>query len=120
MNPDVLIIGAGPAGMSAALSLQAAGAKVQVVDEQPAVGGQVYRAIERSARETDNRLSWLGNDYAKGRALAQEFRDASIELLHTTSVWDIACHDNRLEIGLVNSERAFYCHPLDGGRLGWW
>ena len=35
MNPDVVVVGAGPAGISAALALDAAGAGVRIVDEQP-------------------------------------------------------------------------------------
>ena len=111
MNPDVLIIGAGPAGMSAALSLHAAGAKVQVVEEQFAAGGQIYRAIDRSSREQDDRLNWLGSDYAQGQKLVQKFGKANISIHYATSVWDISFNNNQLQVGLVSGDHAFYCHP---------
>ncbi|HEX9079968.1 MAG TPA: CoB--CoM heterodisulfide reductase iron-sulfur subunit A family protein [Desulfuromonadaceae bacterium] len=38
-SPDVLVIGAGPAGLRAALSLAEAGRKVTLVERSPAIGG---------------------------------------------------------------------------------
>ena len=42
---DVVVIGAGPAGMAAALTSKRRGLKVLLLDEQPQVGGQIYRSI---------------------------------------------------------------------------
>lgn len=41
---DVLVLGAGPAGMAAAIEAAACGLSVTLLDEQEAAGGQVYRA----------------------------------------------------------------------------
>jgi pyruvate/2-oxoglutarate dehydrogenase complex dihydrolipoamide dehydrogenase (E3) component len=41
---DVIVLGAGPAGASAAITAAEAGRRVAVVDEQAAAGGQVWRA----------------------------------------------------------------------------
>lgn len=46
MSHDVVIIGAGPAGMAAAIQASSFGLKALVLDEQPAPGGQRFRAIE--------------------------------------------------------------------------
>ncbi|WP_131113881.1 NAD(P)/FAD-dependent oxidoreductase [Lichenihabitans psoromatis] len=43
-SPDLLVIGAGPAGIEAALAAASCGLAVTLVDEAPAAGGQVYRA----------------------------------------------------------------------------
>ena len=43
---DYVIIGAGPAGIAAAVEARQHGLNVLVLDEQPAVGGQIYRNIE--------------------------------------------------------------------------
>ena len=49
MNPlktrhcDVLIIGAGPAGLAAAVAAAPSGASITVVDDNPAPGGQIWR-----------------------------------------------------------------------------
>lgn len=40
---DVLIIGAGPAGMAAALAAAPTGASIVMVDDNPAPGGQIWR-----------------------------------------------------------------------------
>lgn len=40
---DVLIVGAGPAGMAAAVAAAASGASVVVIDDNPAPGGQIWR-----------------------------------------------------------------------------
>ncbi|BCG01858.1 hypothetical protein PPGU19_064260 (plasmid) [Paraburkholderia sp. PGU19] len=45
---DVVVVGAGPAGMSAATRAARAGLSVVLLDEQDAVGGQIYRAIGRA------------------------------------------------------------------------
>jgi len=43
---DYIIIGAGPAGMAAAITARAHGLSVLVLDEQPSAGGQIFRNIE--------------------------------------------------------------------------
>ena len=40
---DILIIGAGPAGMAAALAAAPSGAAIVLVDDNPAPGGQIWR-----------------------------------------------------------------------------
>ncbi len=46
-NYDVLVIGAGPAGLAAAVSAQQAGARVGIVDDNPGLGGQIWRGEQR-------------------------------------------------------------------------
>ncbi|MEV6521741.1 FAD-dependent oxidoreductase [Longispora sp. NPDC051575] len=43
MRPDVVVVGAGPAGLAATATLSRHGATVVVVDEQERPGGQIYR-----------------------------------------------------------------------------
>ena len=40
---DVLIIGAGPAGLAAAVAAAPSGACITVIDDNPAPGGQIWR-----------------------------------------------------------------------------
>lgn len=42
-SSELLIVGAGPAGMAAALAAAASGASVTVLDDNPAPGGQIWR-----------------------------------------------------------------------------
>jgi NADPH-dependent 2,4-dienoyl-CoA reductase/sulfur reductase-like enzyme len=49
MPVDVLVVGAGPAGLAAATAAAGHGCRVAVLDENPAAGGQIWRAGVSSA-----------------------------------------------------------------------
>jgi NADPH-dependent 2,4-dienoyl-CoA reductase/sulfur reductase-like enzyme len=84
---DLLIIGAGPAGMSAALRARCLGLSVLVVDDQHAPGGQIWRAIETRTDTSTGKL--LGDEYAAGLPLAQAFRASGAVYEPSTQVWQI-------------------------------
>ncbi len=46
---DVLVVGAGPAGLAAARRAAESGAQVAVLDDNPAPGGQIWRASQEPA-----------------------------------------------------------------------
>ncbi|MQB08075.1 FAD-dependent oxidoreductase [Agrobacterium tumefaciens] len=87
MIHDVVVIGAGPAGMAAAVRSRQLGLSVLVVDEQPAPGGQIWRGIERNS--SGPVPAALGPDYESGRALTTAFRDSGAEYSPSTQVWQI-------------------------------
>jgi sarcosine oxidase, subunit alpha len=64
---DVLIIGAGPAGLAAALAANQSGARVVVCDESPALGGSL---LAEGDAEIDGKsaLKWLENTLAALRS----------------------------------------------------
>ena len=85
---DVAIIGAGPAGMAAAITAGKLGLSCVVFDEARAPGGQIYRAItERSGQE---RRDILGPDYYAGLELVEAFWRSGAEHRAGTMVWSIA------------------------------
>lgn len=84
---DLLVIGAGPAGMAAAVAARRFGLDVMVVDDQPAPGGQIYRAIETVAASA--RGSVLGASYQSGLPLAQAFRASGATYEPGTQLWQI-------------------------------
>jgi len=49
VRADVAVVGAGPAGMAAALAAADAGCQVVLIDSAPQVGGQIYRQSQRPA-----------------------------------------------------------------------
>jgi NADPH-dependent 2,4-dienoyl-CoA reductase/sulfur reductase-like enzyme len=82
---DLVIVGAGPAGLSAAVQGRALGLDVVVLDEQPAPGGQVWRALEaRSGRP--------GGGHAgenAGANLIRAFRASGAAYRPGMQVWQI-------------------------------
>lgn len=83
---ELVVIGAGPAGMRAASSASATGVDVVVLDERAAPGGQVYRNV---ATPAVGNAALLGEDYARGAALVTAFRGAGIDYRPDTFVWEI-------------------------------
>ncbi len=84
---DIIIIGAGPAGMAAAIVAAKHGADVLVLDEARSPGGQIYRAIEKPGNL--NRPE-LGKTYPKGAGLADGFRKAQVDYVAQASVWQVS------------------------------
>jgi glycine/D-amino acid oxidase-like deaminating enzyme len=84
---DVLIVGAGPAGMSAAELLGRTGIHVLVVDERGAPGGQYFKPL---AASQDFRDGVPGDSqYGEGRALMQRMSDVGVSPLVGTTVWGL-------------------------------
>jgi len=75
---DVAIIGAGPAGMAAAIEARRHGLGVTVLDDQPAIGGQILRGITRTRRV--HYEAW-------GQTLATAFQQSDVEHVRGASVW---------------------------------
>ncbi len=68
---DLVVVGAGPAGLSAAIEASAHGLAVLLADENESPGGQIYRSVDRAS---DEDLARMGPDYAAGRRLIERFR----------------------------------------------
>lgn len=79
---DVLVVGAGPAGLQAALSSRRAGASVVVVDERPAAGGQYYK---QPAMPVDEMA--IDRQYAAGRRLLAAADTEGVRVLGGARVW---------------------------------
>lgn len=86
IDVDIAIVGAGPAGMAAAVAAAATGARVALLDEQESCGGQIYRSIQSAPPE---RLRILGPDYAAGRALADRFAASGAQHITGAAVWQV-------------------------------
>jgi thioredoxin reductase len=86
-NRELVVIGAGPAGMSAAIAASASGVDVVVLDQRKAPGGQIYRNIEAANADV---ASSLGTDYLQGADLVKQFRESAAEYRPDATVWEIS------------------------------
>lgn len=82
---DLVVIGAGPAGLAAACSARECGLDVTLVDEHASPGGQIFRNIESPLGR-----SMLDQKERKlGMALAEEFRRSGTDYQPNTIVWGL-------------------------------
>ncbi|MFO1161034.1 MAG: NAD(P)/FAD-dependent oxidoreductase [Reyranellaceae bacterium] len=86
---DLIVIGGGPAGLAAASVAARAGLATVLLDENPSVGGQIYRAITTSPVAD---RSILGDDYWVGEALAAEAKASGAAIVNGATVWSLDPH----------------------------
>jgi NADPH-dependent 2,4-dienoyl-CoA reductase/sulfur reductase-like enzyme len=81
MDHDLIIVGAGPAGVSAAIEAHANGLSVLVLDENPAPGGRIWQALEtRGAQDPED---------ADALRMLQVFRACGVNAAWRATVWAI-------------------------------
>ena len=99
---DVLFIGAGPGGLSAALSARRAGASVIVLDERSESGGQYYKpiAVSYDAAAPPDR------QFRDGDALLANVLAAGVQLIHDVTVFGAFAKDEVL--ALVDGEAVVF------------
>ena len=84
---SVLVIGGGPAGMSAALATTAAGLRTLLVDERPTLGGQIFKQPGPGFTVTDPQA--LGAQWRFGRSLVDRADACPATKALRTSVVDL-------------------------------
>ena len=73
---DILVIGAGPAGLAAACRAARGGKRVTIIDDNPGPGGQIWRRDQRK-QTASPAAAWL-----------REARDSGVELIYGANVFD--------------------------------
>ena len=91
---DLVVVGAGPAGLAAASMAARAGLSTVLFDENSGVGGQIYRGI--TANPVRNRAI-LGEEYWAGSALASEAKASGALIVNGATVWSL---DRTLTVGV--------------------
>lgn len=82
-HADLIVVGAGPAGLSAAIAARSCGLDVLVVDDQGTVGGQIFRNIQLPFVEK----ALDKHDKELGLKLVEEFQNCGAQFFPQTSVW---------------------------------
>lgn len=109
---DVLVVGAGPGGLSAAIAVARAGATVTLVDERPAAGGQFYK--QPATGEARDALA-RDRQARDGAGLVAEALACGVELLSGVTVWGAERQEDGAPVlGCLGPDGAFYLRP---GRL---
>lgn len=83
---DLVVIGGGPAGLAAAALAARAGVSTVLFEENPGVGGQIYRGITSTPVKT---RAVLGEDYWAGAELAAEAKASGALIVTGATVWSL-------------------------------
>ncbi len=105
---ELVVIGGGPAGLAAAALAARAGVSTVLFDENPGVGGQIYRAI--TSTPVKNRAI-LGEDYWDGAALADEAKASGALIVSGATVWSL---DRQRLVGVSIGGKA---RVIEAGRV---
>jgi len=97
---QLVVIGAGPGGLCAAIAAASLGLDVLVLDDRPSPGGQIYRGITNAP---DDRLALLGSDYQRGADLVKAFAASDANYWPDTTVWSL---NPRCQIGILRHGQA--------------
>jgi glycine/D-amino acid oxidase-like deaminating enzyme len=82
---DVLIVGAGPAGMSAAVQLAEAGVSIIVVDERQEPGGQFFKQVASSYQFADDIPS--DSQYREGASQIERLLKTDAQVISGATAW---------------------------------
>jgi hydrogen cyanide synthase HcnB len=96
MAPDVVIVGAGPAGMRAAEVLAGAGLRPIVIDEAPASGGQIYRRPPPGLARAYGKLYGFEARHARRLHEAFDALKVRVDYWPNSAIWNI--RGNRLDV----------------------
>lgn len=105
---ELVVIGGGPAGLAAAALAARAGVSTVLFDENPGVGGQIYRAIT-STPVADRAV--LGEDYWDGAALVDEAKVSGALIVNGATVWSL---DRQRLVGVSIGGKA---RVIEAGRV---
>lgn len=97
LRPDIAIIGAGAAGLSAACQAAEAGAQVLVIDENKLPGGQLFKQIHKFFGSHEHRAGTRG--YEIGRQLLQQVEQAGAAIWLDSLAYGLMPN---LELGVIH------------------
>lgn len=109
-NPDVVVIGAGSAGIAAATALRAAGREVVVLEAMDRVGGRAFTDTATFGTPFDVGCAWLHKaddnpytDYARANGFSLTPHEYDLEKLYLEDRWAEAAELNAVEEQLADA-----------------
>jgi NADPH-dependent 2,4-dienoyl-CoA reductase/sulfur reductase-like enzyme len=96
---DIVVVGGGPAGLAAAVSAAECGASVLLVDDNPALGGQIWRGEEANP------------SMREARRWTERLQHSTVEILRGFRIFD------QLRPGVLLAERAEGMREISYSRL---
>lgn len=109
LTTEVAVVGAGPAGLSAALEASLAGASVTIIDEYSRPGGQYFKQPPEAFKVLDKSI--LSRDYYHGQELIDRIGQGKIDVMLDTLVWAA------LGEGILELYRDGKCERLKADRI---
>lgn len=104
-NTDIAVIGAGPAGANAALTAASHGFSVTLIDEQPAAGGQVWRAKSTAILDAP-----ATPETVAGNRLRKEIDDSLVNHIGAARVWQIERGEEGSNLYVLRQGRSEVLH----------
>lgn len=86
-SADIAIVGAGPAGLTAAAEAAACGAQVVLIDDNRQAGGQYFRQLSGAFRTTAKTV--FDKEKTRAESLIGITRHSAVHYLPGTTVWSI-------------------------------
>lgn len=105
---ELLVIGAGPAGLSAAIEAAKYGVQVLVVDENEKPGGQLFKQIHKFFGSRRHKAGVRGIDI--GTELLKEVEGLGVEVLLDTVAYGIYPNDEGVAL-CIKGEQGEIVHP---------
>ena len=104
-NVDVVVLGAGPAGVAASKAASQEGAKVIIIDENASAGGQIYRA---PPNEFQPHNSFKSPEFQEGEKQRKILSNSNVKTLFNHRVWSIS---SDLVISTIGANGLGSLHP---------
>jgi monoamine oxidase len=107
VDRDVIVVGGGLAGLHAALTLEAAGARVLVLEAQQRVGGRIH-SMRQLGGTAEAGGTYIGAGYARVIAAAERH---SVELMDVTPVLEFFREQDLALDGEIIRQKDWATHP---------
>ncbi|GIK39075.1 MAG: (2Fe-2S)-binding protein [Chloroflexota bacterium] len=101
---EIVVVGAGPAGVAAAVTAAQAGAKVTLIEESARPGGQYFKQ-PRADLDPDHFPPSLADNIRQGRDLLAGLNQPNLELRCNTLAWNVT-PDRKLSLYPLNAASA--------------